>query len=95
VAVLGEDERRTLRELEQGLQAEDSAFVQQFAATAPRRPEPTGHALIHVLGALVMAGLMLLAGSMAGSVAFTGVAVAVGLAWWYANEPTGRTDQIS
>lgn len=85
--MLGEDERRALRELERELEAEDAAFVEQFAATAPQRSEFTGAALIQIAGALVMAGLMMLAGSMAGTAAFSAAAVAVGLAWWYGNAP--------
>jgi len=86
-AMLSDDDRRTLRELERQLGAEDAAFVQRFDA-AGRRPRPaTVFAWPQIAGALALGLLMLLAGSMAGALAFTLAAATVGLAWWYADEP--------
>ena len=73
--MLSEHDRRALRELERRLAAEDAAFVQRFDADPrPRRPaRPAGRAgLAQFAGTLLLGMLMLLAGSMAGAVAFFG-----------------------
>ena len=81
--MLSEDDRRTLRELERRLAAEDAAFVRRFDAALPRSAPAPGHrpsGLLQIAGALVLGMLMVLAGSMAGAVAFSGAAAAIGLA---------------
>jgi Protein of unknown function (DUF3040) len=93
--MLSDDDRRTLRALEGQLAAADAAFVQRFDAAAsrprPTSPGPTSPAgsgpLIQIAGSLVMGLMMLLAESMAGVLACTGAAAAIGLAWWYADQP--------
>jgi hypothetical protein len=91
VRMLSDDDRETLRELERRLAAEDTAFVQRFEAGAPgrRRTPPDASGLLQIGGTLVLALLMLLAGSMAGALAFAIVASLIGLAWRYAGEHDG------
>ncbi len=74
---------RTLRELERRLAIDDAVFVQQFDAA----PAPVPAVAVQMFGGLVLGLLMLLAGSMAGAVAFLGAAAATGLLWWYAHDP--------
>ena len=88
------DDDRALRELEERLAVDDAPFVQRFHAATPGLGIPAHVGLLQVLGALTMAGLMLLAGSAAGAMAFTGAATAVGLAWWHDGPPAaGRRDR--
>lgn len=87
--MLSDHDRRTLRELEHRLAAEDAAFVQRFDAAGPppRRNPWHGAGVAQFVGALTLGIVMLVAGATAGAVAFLGGAAAVGLAWWYAQDP--------
>lgn len=88
--MLSDDDSRTLRELERRLEAEDTAFVRRFNRPGQRAHPPTVSVLPQIVGTLVFALLMVLAGSMAGALAFAGVATALGATWWYADGPGDR-----
>jgi Flp pilus assembly protein TadB len=78
--VLSDYERKTLREVEQRLMAEDPEFARAFAARQmrlSRHPRRLG-ARIALVAAALFTALMLVTGSLVGALAF---AVATGLLW--------------
>jgi hypothetical protein len=78
--VLSDHERKTLREVEQQLMAEDPEFTRSFEAGQAglsRHPRRLAVRIGVVVGAL-LAALMLVTGSLVGALVF---AVAAGLIW--------------
>ncbi len=87
--MLSDHDRRMLNDLERRLAIDDAAYVRRFDVVAPLRQIPRRHdsGVAQIAGTLVLGILMLLAGSMAGAVAFLGAATVIGLAWWYVQDP--------
>ena len=81
--MLSDDERRTLDELERQLAGQPASEA---------RPSVPGG--LQFLGTLTLSLLMLACGATAGAVAFGAAAVAIGLAWWYANDPGPDTASV-
>jgi hypothetical protein len=86
--VLNEHERKTLREVEHQLMADDPEFTRAFEARQARlRRHPGQRAVgIVVVAGMLIAALMLIAGSSAGALA---VAATTGLIWMACRRPAG------
>jgi hypothetical protein len=88
--VLSDHERDRLREVERQLLAEDPEFTRSFATCARRlRRRRLGASVkIAVMAALLLGGLMLMAGSPAGALGFAATVGLIWLAWWHSNNPS-------
>lgn len=90
--MLSDHERKTLREVEQQLMAEDPEFARSFEARQARlsrHPRRLAVRIGVVVGAL-LAALMLVTGSLVGALVF---AVTAGLIWVAWLHP-GDTDEL-
>jgi Flp pilus assembly protein TadB len=78
--MLSDHERKALHEVERHCMAEDPAFTRSFEErqTQPSRRRPQTRAVIATVVAMLLTALMLIAGSLAGALAF---ASATGLSW--------------
>jgi fatty acid desaturase len=77
--VLNDHERKTLREVEHQLMADDPEFTRAFEARQARLPRrPRRGTGIAVVAGILLAALMLIAGSLTGALA---VAVTTWLIW--------------
>jgi DUF3040 family protein len=92
--VLSDRERETLHEVERRLLIEDPEFARSFKARAQRLPHPTGGVGIKIflVAGLLLSALVLVAGSLAGAVAFVG---ATGLIWLVWRRAGGMDQQPS
>jgi Protein of unknown function (DUF3040) len=89
--VLSDHERKTLREVEQQLMAEDPEFARSFGARQARlsrHPRRLG-VRIGVVVAALLAALMLVTGSLVGALMFGVTAALIWVAWL----PPGDTDE--
>jgi hypothetical protein len=86
--VLNDHERKTLREVEHQLMADDPEFTRAFEAHQARLPRHPGRraAGIVVVAGMLIAALMLIAGSLAGALA---VAATSGLIWMACRRSAG------
>ena len=81
--MLNDHERKTLREVERHLMADDPEFTRAFEARQgrlPRRPGRRGTVIAIVAGVL-FAALMLIAGSLTGALAVAVTTWLIWLAW--------------
>ena len=78
--MLNDHERKTLREVEHQLMADDPEFTRAFEARQARLPRRRGGRAIGiaVMAGILLAALMLIAGSLTGALA---VAVTTWLIW--------------
>jgi hypothetical protein len=90
--VLNEHERKTLREVEHQLMADDPEFARAFEARQARLQRHPGlrGTGIAVVAGILLAALMLIAGSLTGALA---VAVTTWLIWMAYRRAAGRRPQ--
>jgi Protein of unknown function (DUF3040) len=92
--VLSDHERKTLREVERQFLAEDPEFTRSFDTSAQhlRREYRDGESVkIAIFAAALLCGLMLVAGSPGGALAFAAVTGLIWLGWRHSNNPSRRS----
>jgi len=91
--VLSDHERKTLREVERQILAEDPEFTRSFdmGAQRLRRERRDGASVkIAIVTAVLLGALMLMAGSPTGALAFAAATGLIWLAWRHSNDPSRR-----
>ena len=95
--MLNDHERKSLRELEQRFMAEDPEFTRSFEARQARlsrHPRRRGSRIALVAGMLLV-GLLLIAGSLAGALVVAVTAGMVWMAWRYPDAPGRRAQETT
>ena len=89
--MLSDHERAMLREVEQQFLTEDPEFTRSFDRCARRlcrRRVHGGSVKIASVAAVLLGGLMLVAGSPEGSLGFAVTIGLIWLAWWHSTYPS-------
>ncbi len=91
--MLSDHDRKTLREVERHCMAENPDFTRSFQerqTQLSRRPHQTG-AVIAITVAALLTALMLIAGSVAGALAFATTTGLIWMAWRHSTDTNRRT----